>query len=388
MDSRFDEIAARPENSIFQIVFFPDRVYHARYLNATRSERYRYDVQEVRSATGVLAMKGQVFLDGVPFTNFLRLEYRSERLNELAREKGRFVGDDVRAWVRLHPKDEALGAEATVKMHYCPWVDAYQVEIWGALDPEGSVRHDFKVLDMMGKDGSITRVQSFAPALRDVKALRRIELAFRENDEDEPCGYAIGDADAQWDNNLGRTHQEPIDGTPSSQRNTVPDRNYLLDFRRGYFLDTREIEPVRYRNAMMDGDNPDRDDRPEWNRPNQNVIDMRWIVQRELGSSVVFFHEVTIPPHTVEGTHWHIGTEELYYIVEGEGIAYLGDEDDPALADRPTVRRKVFGLDWHDCKQVAVRPGHVIFTKSGGIHGIRNESDGPLRFVAFLYHSS
>ncbi len=36
-----------------------------------------------------------------------------------------------------------------------------------------------------------------------------------------------------------------------------------------------------------------------------------------------------------------------------------------------------------------VKPGSVIFTKSGGIHGIRNPSpDKPLRFVAFLYHTS
>ena len=60
---------------------------------------------------------------------------------------------------------------------------------------------------------------------------------------------------------------------------------------------------------------------------------MRWVVQRELGSSVVFFHQVTIPPGTVEGTHRHIGTEELYYIVEGKGIAYMGDGDDPTMTD-------------------------------------------------------
>ena len=42
-------------------------------------------------------------------------------------------------------------------------------------------------------------------------------------------------------------------------------------------------------------------------------------------------------PGTIEGTHRHIGTEELYYIVEGAGIAYLGENDDPSLAHLPTV---------------------------------------------------
>ena len=117
-----------------------------------------------------------------------------------------------------------------------------------------------------------------------------------------------------------------------------------------------------------------------------------WVVQRELGSSNVYFHEVTIPPGTVEGTHQHIGSEELYYIFEGEGIAYMGDADDPTLADpnkHPVLTVDLFGLAKHDVREVKVEPGSVIYTKSGGIHGIRNlNSDKPLRFVAFGYHSA
>ncbi|MEH1884853.1 FAD-binding protein [Nostoc sp.] len=136
---------------------------------------------------------------------------------------------------------------------------------------------------------------------------------------------------------------------------------------------------VRYRNAMMDGDNPDRAD--------DNIIDMRWIVQRELGGSNIFFHEVTIPPGKVEGTHQHIGTEELYYITEGEGIAYMRVGDDPATDKYPTVERQVMGLGNHEFKELPVKSGSIIFTKSGGMHGIRNPGTKPLKFVAFLYHT-
>ena len=45
MDVRFDELFEQPENEVFRIVFFPDRIYHARYLSATRSSRYRYACQ-------------------------------------------------------------------------------------------------------------------------------------------------------------------------------------------------------------------------------------------------------------------------------------------------------------------------------------------------------
>ena len=49
MDPRFNDIFTRPENAIFRVVFYPDRIYHAQYLNATRSPRYRYNVREVRN---------------------------------------------------------------------------------------------------------------------------------------------------------------------------------------------------------------------------------------------------------------------------------------------------------------------------------------------------
>jgi oxalate decarboxylase/phosphoglucose isomerase-like protein (cupin superfamily) len=103
---------------------------------------------------------------------------------------------------------------------------------------------------------------------------------------------------------------------------------------------------------------------------------------------LVFFHEVTVPPGVVEGAHQHIGSEELYYIVEGVGVAYMGENDDPALAEAPRVERDIFGIGPRTCRQVDVEPGSVIFTKSGGIHGIENKGDKPLRFVAFLYHSA
>jgi oxalate decarboxylase/phosphoglucose isomerase-like protein (cupin superfamily) len=49
--------------------------------------------------------------------------------------------------------------------------------------------------------------------------------------------------------------------------------------------------------------------------------------------------------------------------------------------------RPVYGLFPRECVRLPVSPGHVIFTKSGGVHGIRNTGTEPLKFVAFLYHS-
>jgi mannose-6-phosphate isomerase-like protein (cupin superfamily) len=380
MNPRFNDIFSKPENEIFRVVFYPDRIYHAQYLNATRSPRYRYNVREVRSKLDITVLKGEVFLDGAFLCNFLRLEYRSSRLVEQSRVRGRLAQEQIMAWVKLLPDDATKTADAYVKMDTCRWTDAYQVEIWETLEPPPGVHHDFQILDLMGHHASITRVKAFGPALQDISKIFRIEVAFRENDRDLVSGFEFNEP--SWDNNFLSSHQEPRTSRPSAPENTVDDQNYLLDFQRGWYLQAEDIQPVRYQNAMMDPDNPD------FQKNKDNIVNMRWLLQRELGSSVVFFHEVTVDAGMVEGTHQHIGSEELYYIVEGEGVAYMGEGDDPATAHYPTVDRHIYGLGVKKCKELPVRPGNVIFTKSGGIHGIRALDTGPLKFVAFLYHSA
>ena len=94
------------------------------------------------------------------------------------------------------------------------------------------------------------------------------------------------------------------------------------------------------------------------------------------------------PPGGVEGTHEHTGTEELYHVVAGEGLVYVGDHGMAGVGDAPLVERRVLGVGPVACREVPVRPGSTLLTKSGGIHGVRNTGTEPLRFVAFLYHTS
>jgi hypothetical protein len=296
MNPAFDDISARPENQVFHVVFYPDRIYHAQYLNATRSPRYEYVVHEVRTSADITVLKGQVKLDGTRLSNFVRIEYRASRLVELSRQMGRLSADTVRGWVALEHEDAAKSAESEIKLHLCNWTESWQVEFWETLDPPANAVHDIPILDQMGFEAPITVVPQFLPAMSDVRRLRRLLLAFREPEREAFTGAPI--ADPQWDNNFIRSHQEPRDPTPSSSANTIEDKNYLVDFQRGFFVDARAVEPVKYRNAMMDGDNPERDDRQG---PPDNVIEMRWLLQRELGAQLVFFHEVTIPPAKSKG---------------------------------------------------------------------------------------
>ncbi len=270
-------------------------------------------------------------------------------------------------------------------MHFCPWIDAFQVEVWETLEAPPTKRHDIKVLDLMGAKGQITKVRSWAGILADMGKLKQVELAFHENDTDDPFGYRIGNV--QWDNDYFRSYQAPNTNQPSAPQNTVLVSNYLIDFQRGWFFDdVSKVAPVRYENAMLENISPDFN-----TTPGKNIIEMRWVLQREMGGSIVYFHEVTIPPGTIEGTHRHIGSEELYYIFEGEGVAYMGDGDDPSLTDPaayPVKNIEIYCVGQRNVRVVPVKPRSVIYTKSGGIHGIRNTGTVPLRFVAFGYHSA
>jgi mannose-6-phosphate isomerase-like protein (cupin superfamily) len=385
MNPAFDQIQTRPENDIFCLVFYPDRIYHARYLNATRSPRYRYYVAEVRNRLDITVMKGMVFLDGVFLCCFLRIEYRASRLIELVREKERFLRSKIVADINLLPADSSKAGSGTVHLHYDEWIGAYQVELWGTLDAPPTVGHDIRVSQQMGAGQPITRLRALAPAIGDLDNLGRLELAFRETELDEPSGFAI--KDRQCDNAYRASYQVPNTPKPSSPQNTVEVDRYLIDFQRGWFFgEVGQVDPVRYDNAMMETISPDFNP-----TPGKNVIEMRWVIQREMGSSVVYFHEVTIPPGCIEGTHQHIGSEELYYIFEGEGVAYMGDGDDPNLSDDrayPLKSVEIFCLGPRPVRVVPVKPRSVIYTKSGGIHGIRNTGQTPLRFVAFGYSSA
>jgi mannose-6-phosphate isomerase-like protein (cupin superfamily) len=379
MDPAFNKIQDSPWNQVFKVVFYPDRIYHAQYLNATRSPRYRYNVLEVRGRADFQILKAEVYLDAKYIGNLLRIEYRAGRLAEQVRERGRFLRGEAMAWLRIRHADPTKIAEAFVKLFYDEYVDAYQVELWESLEPPPTGSHDFKVLDQMGWLKPITTLRELKPALRELRGIRGIEIAFRETDRDLPFNYKI--ADASWDNDYTRSHQEPRNPAPNSGENTVQDNNYFVTFQRGWLLRAQDTAPVRYENAMMDPDNPDR-------KPG-NFVDMRWIIQRELGGTIVYFHEVTLQPGAVEGTHRHLGSEELYFFTEGEGVAHIGEGDDPeADARYPTVPRNVYGFGVKPVKEVPVQAGHVIFTKSGGIHGISNPGQKPLRFVAFGYHTS
>src|SRR5213080_1506644 len=148
MDPRFDQMFDRdPSNSVFKVVFYPDRVYHAAYFNATRSSRYRYNVLEVRNAFDITVLKAEVYMDGVFLGNVLRVEYRASRLTEVARERNRFLRSRVIMQIRLLTSDPIAppaGPSATLSLHYDKWINSYQTEIWETVTLPPRKHHDVR----------------------------------------------------------------------------------------------------------------------------------------------------------------------------------------------------------------------------------------------------
>ena len=90
------------------------------------------------------------------------------------------------------------------------------------------------------------------------------------------------------------------------------------------------------------------------------VVIRHILEEGELNAACKMFAEVTIAPGCSLGYHEHHGESETYYIIHGEG----------QYKDNGTVR------------QVTV--GERTFTPDGCGHGIANEGDTDLVFIALI----
>ena len=336
--SRFDELFEEPENEIFRIVFFPDRIYHARYLIGDA-----HLALPLRRPRGALGRD----TDRAEGPGLLR---RRAAVQHAAPRVLRAAPDRAGARARSQPRADAARLVQAVgprrrqpgRVEHRPALRrARRRLLRRALADARAARRRDRTTTASSRSWAATRRSRGVPALvsqlEDVKALRGIEFAVRENDTHTPRGARPTTRSGTTTSRARsrcRTRQEPSSDAEHRRRQELPAG---LPARASSSPTRTRSHPVRYRNAMIDDGNPDRRD--------DNVIEMRWVVQREFGSDNVFFHEVTIPPGTIEGTHRHIGTEELYYIVEGEGIAYMADGDDPANERYPLVERPLYGLD-------------------------------------------
>ncbi len=84
----------------------------------------------------------------------------------------------------------------------------------------------------------------------------------------------------------------------------------------------------------------------------------------EFSTPLTAFNVLTLDPGASVGRHQHVGSEEVYWVLEGTGLA----EDDD--------------------RGVELKVGDALLTGDGHWHSIQNPGPGPLRILTVLSEKS
>lgn len=84
----------------------------------------------------------------------------------------------------------------------------------------------------------------------------------------------------------------------------------------------------------------------------------RTLLQNIEGSEIKYVRDIIIPVGTIIGMHSHIDDEEIFYFISGNGTITVDGETQK------------------------VSPGSVVLTLPGSSHGIENNGESELRFIA------
>jgi quercetin dioxygenase-like cupin family protein len=99
-------------------------------------------------------------------------------------------------------------------------------------------------------------------------------------------------------------------------------------------------------------------------RADDGWVDMnvKFLITRDTVEAQQTVFGITIfPPGAMHDIHRHPNAEETEYIVEGHGVARVGDDD------------------------VAMGPGDIVFVKTNDDHGFRNTSDSERAVMVWCY---
>ncbi len=107
------------------------------------------------------------------------------------------------------------------------------------------------------------------------------------------------------------------------------------------------------------------DEAPEASEPGWIDMDVRWLVTREtVGAEQSVFGVTYFPPGSRHEVHRHPHAEEVEYLIAGEGVARVGDDD------------------------VAMAAGDAVFVPRDDYHGFRNTSDTETAVMVGSYHGA
>jgi oxalate decarboxylase/phosphoglucose isomerase-like protein (cupin superfamily) len=91
-------------------------------------------------------------------------------------------------------------------------------------------------------------------------------------------------------------------------------------------------------------------------------MDVQWLVTKaNVGAKHGVFGLTVFPPGARHDIHRHPNAEEVEYLIQGEGVARVGDDD------------------------VAMGVGDTVFVSRNEYHGFRNTSDTETAIMAWYY---
>jgi oxalate decarboxylase/phosphoglucose isomerase-like protein (cupin superfamily) len=124
----------------------------------------------------------------------------------------------------------------------------------------------------------------------------------------------------------------------------------------------RPVVNEHEKKVHVDQVGPQHGSQPEDGRPGWVDMDVRWIVTREtVGSDNSVFGITYFPPGSRHEIHRHENAEEVEYIVQGEGVARVGEDD------------------------VAMGAGDTVFVPRNDYHGFRNTSETETAVMVWCY---
>ncbi|MBV9802591.1 MAG: cupin domain-containing protein [Solirubrobacterales bacterium] len=101
---------------------------------------------------------------------------------------------------------------------------------------------------------------------------------------------------------------------------------------------------------------------PEAGKPGWIDMDVRWLVTRQtVGAEDTVFGVTYFPPGSRHEIHRHENAEEVEYLVAGQGVARVGEND------------------------VAMGVGDAVFVPRNDYHGFRNTSNSETAVMIWCY---
>ena len=127
----------------------------------------------------------------------------------------------------------------------------------------------------------------------------------------------------------------------------------------------RPVVHEHHRKTSLESVRAPAEQQPEAGRPGWIDMDVRWLVTREtVGAEQSVFGVTYFPPGSRHEVHRHPHAEEVEYLIAGEGVARVGDDD------------------------VAMVAGDAVFVPRNDLHGFRNTSETETAVMAWSYHGA